>query len=94
MHDDPVVALVDEVRGPGDVVQPRRLPAPVVQLPRVRDEPHVHVVVLRELLNPRQHLTHVLRLRLPLRPLVIQLVVRVDEQPSDAVAHDRRAREP
>mmetsp|Transcript_1246 Transcript_1246/g.5106 ORF Transcript_1246/g.5106 Transcript_1246/m.5106 type:complete len:275 (+) Transcript_1246:355-1179(+) len=56
-------------------------------------EPHVHVVVLREPLDPRQHLAHVLRLRLPLRPLVVQLVVGVDEEAADAVPHDRRARQ-
>lgn len=53
-------------------------------LARVRHEPHVHVMVLRKALDLGQHLADVLSFTHEARPLVVQLVVRVDHQPSDA----------
>ncbi len=53
MHDDAAVGLVDEVGGPADVVQRRRLAVPGLQLPGVRHQPDVHVVALRKPLDLR-----------------------------------------
>mmetsp|Transcript_17215 Transcript_17215/g.55120 ORF Transcript_17215/g.55120 Transcript_17215/m.55120 type:complete len:309 (+) Transcript_17215:1167-2093(+) len=93
VHDDAVVALVDEVRAPADVVQLRGLALPVAHLPRVRHEPHVDVVVLREPLDLGEHLRDVLGLGHITGPLMVQLVVRVDHEPLDPVAHHRHARQ-
>lgn len=50
----------------------------------VGHEPHVHVVMLRKALDLGQHLTDVLCFAHEAGPLVIQLVVRINHQTSDA----------
>ena len=85
-----VVALIHEVRRAGDVVQAGRLASPLLHLTRVRDEEDVHVVMLRKALHLSQHAADVLRLCLVLRALVVEFVVRVDHQASNAVAQHRR----
>lgn len=58
-----------------DVVEVWRLSLPVLQLPRVRHQPHVHVVVLRKALDLSQHLRHKLGLGHMARAAVVQLQV-------------------
>jgi hypothetical protein len=63
VHDEPDVRLVDEVRRASDVVQRRRLALPLLQLPRVRDEPDVHAVDRREALDLHAGTSAVWRVR-------------------------------
>ncbi len=56
-----------------------------LQLARVSHKPDVHVIMLGKALDLGQHLAHILRLRHVQRPLVIQLVVRVNHEAPDAV---------
>ncbi len=83
VNDDAIVGLVDEVRAAADVIQVGGFSAPVLQLPGVGHQPHMHLVVLGEALDLGQHLAHVLRLRHVRGPLVVQLIVWVDYQPPD-----------
>ena len=78
VNDKAIVSLVDEVRAAADVIQVGRLPAPALQLPRMRHKPDVDIIVLRKALDLGQHLAHVLRFVHVPRPLVIQLVVGVN----------------
>ena len=88
MHDDAVVGLVDEVRRAGDVVEVGRLALPLVELAGVGDEPDVDAGRLSEALDFCEHLAHVLGLAHGGRALVVELVVRVDDETTDAVAVD------
>mmetsp|Transcript_9454 Transcript_9454/g.28453 ORF Transcript_9454/g.28453 Transcript_9454/m.28453 type:complete len:480 (+) Transcript_9454:491-1930(+) len=72
------------MRTAADVVQIGRVPLPVPHLAGVGHEPHVHVVMLRKALDLGQHLTDVLCFAHEAGPLVIQLVVRINHQTSDA----------
>mmetsp|Transcript_40438 Transcript_40438/g.120655 ORF Transcript_40438/g.120655 Transcript_40438/m.120655 type:complete len:217 (+) Transcript_40438:245-895(+) len=92
VHDDAAVGLVDEVCAAGDVVQRGRLAGPVLQLARVHDQPHVHVVALCEALHLGEHAADVLCLRHVQRARVVELVVWVDDEAADAVPADRRRR--
>eukprot|EP00955_Chlamydomonas_euryale_P030363 320141-Chlamydomonas_euryale.AAC.1 len=78
-------SLVDKVCRAGDVIQRGRLPRPVMQLARVRDKPDVHAVHLRKALDLGQHVADVLRLGHEGRPLVVELIVGVDDEAADAV---------
>lgn len=85
VDDNAVVSLVDEVRAAADVIQVGRLAAPALQLAGVRHKPDVHVIVLGEALDLGQHLAHILCLCHVQRPLMVQLIVRIDDQAPDAV---------
>ena len=90
VDDNAVVSLVDEVRAAADVIQVGRLAAPALQLAGVRHKPDVHVIVLGEALDLGQHLAHILRLCHVQRPLMVQLIVRIDDQPPDAIPAEVR----
>ena len=81
VDNDAIVGLVDEMRTAADVVQVGGFAAPILQLPGVGHQPHVHLMVLGKALDLGQHLAHVLCLCHVCRPLVVQLVVWVDHQP-------------
>jgi len=80
------VALIDEVRRARNIIEVGRRSRPVLDLLRMADKPRRDVIVLGEPLDFRQHLRHVLGLGDVAGPLVVELVVRVDDEASDAVA--------
>ena len=86
VHNQAHVRLVDKVRRARDVVEVWRRARPVLDLLWVTDKPGRDVVVLGKALDLRQHLRHVLGLGDVAGPLVVELVVRVDDEASDAVA--------
>ena len=90
VDDDAIVRLVDEVRAAADVIQIGRLATPSLQLTGMRHKPDVHVVVLCEALDLGQHLAHVLGLCHVQRPLMVQLIVRINDQAPDPVPAAQR----
>lgn len=86
VDDEADVRLVDKVRRARDVVEVGRPARPVLHLLRVADKPRRDVVVLGEALDFREHLRDVLGLGDVAGPLVVELVVGVDDETSDAVA--------
>ena len=86
MDDEADVCLVDKVRRARDIVEVGRRARPVLDLLWVADKPRRDVVVLGKALDFREHLRHVLGLGDVAGPLVVELVVGVDDQAADAVA--------
>ena len=86
VDDEADVRLVDKVRRARDVVEVGRPARPVLHLLRVADKPRRDVVVLGEALDFREHLRDVLGLGDVAGPLVVELVVGVDDQAANAVA--------
>ena len=86
VDDQTDVGLVDKVRRARDIVEVGRRTRPVLDLLGVADKPRRDVVVLGEALDLCQHLRHVLGLGDVAGALVVELVVRVDDEASNAVA--------
>lgn len=89
MHNDAIVCFVDEMGAAADVIEVGGLAPPVLQLTRVRNQPHMHLMVLGKALDLGQHLAHVLCLCHVGWPLVIELIVWVNDQSPDAKPEQR-----
>ena len=68
----------------------RRRAFPISHLTRVRNKPHMNVVVLCKPLENRQHLAHVLRLIHVRGPLMVQLVIWINNESTDPVSVRQR----
>lgn len=86
VDDQADVCLVDKVRRARDIVEVGRRARPVLDLLWVANKPCRDIVVLGEALDFREHLRDVLSLGDVAGALVVELVVRVDDEASDAVA--------
>ena len=95
VHDDSIVCFVNEVSAAADIIQIGRVPLPLTHLPWVCHEPDVHVMMLRESLHVGQHLAHIFRFIHRARALVIQLIVGVNYEASNAEsAHQNHISDP
>ncbi len=81
------IAFVDEMGAATNIVQTGCFASPNLQLPRMCNKPDMTVMVLGKPLDLRQHLTDILCFILIPRSLMIQLVIRVNNKPTNSVPH-------